>query len=376
MRELKIEKIKNAYGIKELRVNVNSDNKLYQNLIYSRNGTFKTSFSRCLYELSNGQKEKIKDRINNIPAEIVVKIIENNDKIKVDLNNEFIIFSREIYEKNVKYFSDYNKELELLTTDKKKQAYIQDLIYGDLEEPKLELKVKSKNLGLNLDKALETLEIQYNGELDWYLKILKYIEDAPDIDISKVNLKTIFQKPYDIIEHKDFKESVNNYINIYNKRIKEELFDENFDENYCLSFLESLKKTNFINETKQRGIILSGKPYYDIKDIEELINKTIKNISNSPEILKSSQELVKSLGTSKEAKYLQQEIINDPILIKQLSLGRKEIIRIAFKKSGLQTKYWISILEKTMYELKKIYKQIKDKSNQFENAIEIYKKRL
>lgn len=375
MRKLEITKIKNAYGIKELRVNVNSDNKLYQNLIYSRNGTFKTSFSRCLYELSNGQEDNIKDRVTNIPGEVIVKIIEDN-KIKTDLKNEFLIFSREIYEKNIKYFSDYSKELELLTIDKKKQAYIQDLIYGDLEEPKLELRVKAKELGLNLDKTLETLDIKYDGELDWYIKIFKYVGEAPDDDISKVNLKTIFQKPYDILENKNFKKSVNNYIDIYNKRIKEELFDENFDETDCLNFLESLKKTNFINETKKRGIILAGKSFYDLKDIQELIDKTIKNISNSPEILKSSQELVKSLGTSKEAKYLQQKIINDPTLIKQLSLGRKEIIRIALKKSGLQTKYWIDTLEKTMSNLKEIYEEIKDKSSEFENAIEIYRKRF
>lgn len=250
MRKLEITKIKSAYGIKELRVNVNSDNKLYQNLIYSRNGTFKTSFSRCLYELSNGQEDNIKDRVTNIPGEIIVKIIEDN-KIKTDLKNEFLIFSREIYEKNIKYFSDYSKELELLTIDKKKQAYIQDLIYGDLEEPKLELRVKTKELGLNLDKTLETLDIKYDGELDWYIKIFKYVGEAPDDDISKVNLKTIFQKTYDILENKDFQKSVNNYIDIYNKRIKEELFDENFDEIDCLNFLESLKKTNFINETKK-----------------------------------------------------------------------------------------------------------------------------
>lgn len=372
MKKLVIKKLENAYGIKELKVSFD-DNTLSQNLVYSKNGTFKTSFSRCLYNLSNNEKEKIEDRITKIPANIEMKMIDDEGESN-NLINKFLVFSREIYEE--KSLSDYGKELEMLTIDKRKQEYVQDLINSTLEEPIAELQINAKSINLNLQKALETLNIPYKGKLDWYLEVFKYIDGAPDENISEINLKTIFQKTYDILDNDNFQENINNYINIYNKKIKEELFDDDFDENSCISFLESLKKTKFMNEDKKRGVILNGTSYYDYDSVQEIINKTMKNISSSPEILKSNQKLIKSMGTSNEAQKLKKEIINNPLLIKQLSLGRKKIIRIALKNSGLQTKYWINILENAMSELKKIYDEIQNMNSKFENAIEIYKLRF
>ncbi len=372
MKKLVIKKLENAYGIKELKVSFD-DNTLSQNLVYSKNGTFKTSFSRCLYNLSNNEKEKIEDRITKIPANIEMKMIDDEGESN-NLINKFLVFSREIYEE--KSLSDYEKELEMLTIDKRKQEYVQDLINSTLEEPIAELQINAKSINLDLQKALETLNIPYKGKLDWYLEVFKYIDGAPDENISEINLKTIFQKTYDILDNDNFQENINNYINIYNKKIKEELFDDDFDENSCISFLESLKKTKFMNEDKKRGVILNGTSYYDYDSVQEIINKTMKNISSSPEILKSNQELIKSMGTSNEAQKLKKEIINNPLLIKQLSLGRKKIIRIALKNSGLQTKYWINILENAMSELKKIYDEVQNMNSKFEKAIEIYKLRF
>ena len=48
MKKLVIKKLENVYGIKELKVSFD-DNTLSQNLVYSKNGTFKTSFSRPLF---------------------------------------------------------------------------------------------------------------------------------------------------------------------------------------------------------------------------------------------------------------------------------------------------------------------------------------
>lgn len=372
MKKLVIKKLENAYGIKELKVSFD-DNTLSQNLVYSKNGTFKTSFSRCLYNLSNNEKEKIEDRITKIPANIEMKMIDDEGESN-NLINKFLVFSREIYEE--KSLSDYGKELEMLTIDKRKQEYVQDLINSTLEEPIAELQINAKSINLNLQKALETLNIPYKGKLDWYLEVFKYIDGAPDENISEINLKTIFQKTYDILDNDNFQENINNYINIYNKKIKAELFDDDFDENSCISFLESLKKTKFMNEDKKRGVILNGTSYYDYDSVQEIINKIMKNISSSPEILKSNQELIKSMGTSNEAQKLKKEIINNPLLIKQLSLGRKKIIRIALKNSGLQTKYWINILENAMSELKKIYDEVQNMNSKFEKAIEIYKLRF
>ena len=61
--ELFLKKVENAFGIKSLHLNLENDKKMYQELIYSKNGSFKTSFSNTLYNLSNGTLENVFDRL-------------------------------------------------------------------------------------------------------------------------------------------------------------------------------------------------------------------------------------------------------------------------------------------------------------------------
>lgn len=67
MVKARFKEMKNAYGIENLNVNCNNDKILYQALIYSRNGTFKTSFSKTLYKLTKGNVKDIKDRLTDKP---------------------------------------------------------------------------------------------------------------------------------------------------------------------------------------------------------------------------------------------------------------------------------------------------------------------
>lgn len=375
MQEIKIERMENVYGIKKMIVSVDNSNTLSQDIIYSRNGVFKTSFSRCLYELSNGNEQNIKDRITDTTASIKLEII--NDGVPANnLKNKFIIFSREIYEKHYKKLSDYDKELELLTIRQKDKEYIEDLIAGDTEEPLIELKVKSKQIGLDFDKTMELLGDKNKGFLDNVLYILKSIDEAPNMEITQVNFKKIFQKSYDFIDNLNFKYQVNNYINIVNKRIKEELFDDKFDENNCLLFLDTIKKEGFLNREKHRGLIIQNKEYYDIEEIEKLFKETITKIAEDPKVLEINKELLKTIGNSAEANNIKSEIVDNPVLVKELSLGKKDIIRTALKNSGIQAKNWIEILKGTKKELTKVLNRVKNKDNHFEEAIEIYKKRF
>ncbi len=375
MQEIKVDQMDNVYGIKKLVVNVDNSNKLFQDIVYSRNGIFKTSFSTCLYELSNGNEQNIKDRITDTPATIKLEII--NDGVPTNsLKNKFIVFSREIYEKHYKKLSDYDKELELLTIKQKDKEYIERLIVDDTEEPLIELKVKSKQIGLDFEKTMDLLGDKNLGYLDNVIYVLKSIEEAPTMEITQVNFKKIFQKSYDFIDNVNFKDQVNNYINIVNKRIKEELFDDKFDENNCLSFLDTIKKEGFLNRDKNRGLIIQNKEYYDFDEVEKLFKEIIKKIAEDPKVLEINKELMKTIGNSAEANNIKKEIIDNPILVKELSLGKKDLIKTALKNSGVQSKYWIEILKNTKKELAKVLNEVKNKKNYFEEAIEIYKKRF
>ena len=116
--ELFLKKVENAFGIKSLHLNLENDKKMYQELIYSKNGSFKTSFSNTLYNLSNGTLENVFDRLTDEKAILDISILENGKEIK-NFDNRFVVFSREIYEQHSKLLSDYSSELETLTIDKK-----------------------------------------------------------------------------------------------------------------------------------------------------------------------------------------------------------------------------------------------------------------
>lgn len=63
-------------------------------------------------------------------------------------------------------------------------------------------------------------------------------------------------------------------------------------------------------------------------------------------------------------------------MVKELSLGKKDLIKAALKNSGVQSKYWIEILKNTKKEITKVLNKVKNQKNYFEDAIEIYKKRF
>ncbi len=375
MEKLIVNKMKNAFGIANLSLN---DNKSYfsQDVIYSRNGTFKTSFSKTLYELSNGNISKIRDRISDELADLDIKIIDENDNEIIDLTNKFIVFSRDIYENNNKKLSDYTQEYELIAIDKEDKEYLDELLSNGIEDSIIELNTACKKMDLDYAKVMDVLELNGNNKVEKLIELFELIAEADDNDIAQINLKKIFQKAYDVIDNEEFKTSVSNYIDVYNNRLNEELFDNDFNENNCFDLIGSLKKLSFLNETKKRGIVMQGTIYYKIEEVEELINNIIKEIATDPQIIEANKELLKNIGTSKESAVLKEEIINNPQLVQQLSLGRKGIILSALKKSGIQYDYWITTLNKVKQELTKLLEKVKTKSSIFDEALDVYKSRF
>ena len=371
--------MKNAYGIDNLNVNYKGDKILYQSLIYSRNGTFKTSFSRTLNNLSKGNIDVIKDRLTDIPASLKIEFIDENNKlITKDCTNRFIVFSRELYEKDNMELSNFNQEISLLTIDKDRKEKLNKLMSNSTRKIIDSLKLKLKSAGLNVDKSITLLTNKNIDTLninDLY-QLLGDIKNVEEKDISKVNLKNLFQKAYDPIDNENFIDSASNYINIFNKRMNEELFDENFNDSNCLNFLDELKKNNYLSEEKKRGIVLKGEEYFNYDKIEDIFNDAIKNISSEPSVLVANKELIKSMGTSAEAKKLQKEFKDNPILINQLALGKKNIIIIALKQQKLEIDEFEKIIVDAKNQYSEIINEAKEKQSEFENALVIYKNRF
>lgn len=373
--ELFLKKVENAFGIKSLHLNLENDKKMYQELIYSKNGSFKTSFSNTLYNLSNGTLENVFDRLTDEKAILDISILENGKEIK-NFDNRFVVFSREIYEQHSKLLSDYSSELETLTIDKKNSEYINELLTEETIEIKLQIDNYLKGTGLNFEILLDMFSNLEDGYLDRIIQLLNTIINHEAQDISEINIKKIYQKAYDIVDQSEFQSKISNYIQVLENKINAQLFDKNFNENNCLQFINNVDKAKYLSETKSRGLFLKDKVYYDIDEVKKIFEEEIKKISKDPEIIEQSKEITKLMGTAKESEFLKESIQKNPLLVKQLSAGRKNILLSYLKSSSIDYNYWLEVLKKAKKELNNVLKIAQDKQTNFERAIEIYKNRF
>lgn len=373
--ELFLKKVENAFGIKSLHLNLENDKKMYQELIYSKNGSFKTSFSNTLYNLSNGTLENVFDRLTDEKAILDISILENGKEIK-NFDNRFVVFSREIYEQHSKLLSDYSSELETLTIDKKNSEYINELLTEETIEIKLQIDNYLKGIGLNFEILLDMFSNLEDGYLDRIIQLLNTIINHEVQDISEINIKKIYQKAYDIVDQSEFQSKISNYIQVLENKINAQLFDKNFNENNCLQFINNVDKAKYLSETKSRGLFLKDKVYYDIDEVKKIFEEEIKKISKDPEIIEQSKEITKLMGTAKESEFLKESIQKNPLLVKQLSAGRKNILLSYLKSSSIDYNYWLEVVKKAKKELNNVLKIAQDKQTNFERAIEIYKNRF
>lgn len=373
--ELFLKKVENAFGIKSLHLNLENDKKMYQELIYSKNGSFKTSFSNTLYNLSNSTLENVFDRLTDEKAILDISILENGKEIK-NFDNRFVVFSREIYEQHSKLLSDYSSELETLTIDKKNSEYINELLTEETIEIKLQIDNYLKGTGLNFEILLDMFSNLEDGYLDRIIQLLNTIINHEAQDISEINIKKIYQKAYDIVDQSEFQSKISNYIQVLENKINAQLFDKNFNENNCLQFINNVDKAKYLSETKSRGLFLKDKVYYDIDEVKKIFEEEIKKISKDPEIIEQSKEITKLMGTAKESEFLKESIQKNPLLVKQLSAGRKNILLSYLKSSSIDYNYWLEVVKKAKKELNNVLKIAQDKQTNFERAIEIYKNRF
>lgn len=373
--ELFLKKVENAFGIKSLHLNLENDKKMYQELIYSKNGSFKTSFSNTLYNLSNGTLENVFDRLTDEKAILDISILENGKEIK-NFDNRFVVFSREIYEQHSKLLSDYSSELETLTIDKKNSEYINELLTEETIEIKLQIDNYLKGTGLNFEILLDMFSNLEDGYLDRIIQLLNTIINHEAQDISEINIKKIYQKAYDIVDQSEFQSKISNYIQVLENKINAQLFDKNFNENNCLQFINNVDKAKYLSETKSRGLFLKDKVYYDIDEVKKIFEEEIKKISKDPEIIEQSKEITKLMGTAKESEFLKESIQKNPLIVKQLSAGRKNILLSYLKSSSIDYNYWLEVVKKAKKELNNVLKIAQDKQTNFERAIEIYKNRF
>lgn len=375
MSKLKIAKMNNAYGINSISINLTDGKDLYQELIYSRNGTFKTSFTKTLNDVNNDEVDNIEDRLTGKRGEIELSLITEGKEEK-ELYGKFIIFSKDIYENSPKNLENYEHEIETLALNKEQSEIVKKIMSDTfslfIENVNKLLKGSGYDFDILLNKFTDNSKSYVARVEDLLKKILSFKEQ----DISQINVTKLKQKVYDIIDDETFNKNVNNYLTVIKNKINCEIFDIGFNEGNYSSFLSAVDKTSFLNEKLLRGIVIGDKKIYKYEELKKLFKEEMEKISKDPEVVESGKKLEKSMGTSQESTLLKEGIKNNPALIKQLSLGKDNIIISHLKQniSNLSTK--IEEVNDCKLKLEKIKKESSKEKSKFESAIELYKRRF
>lgn len=380
---MKIHHFTNGFGI--LKLDIEHTNTFEQNaIIYSSNGTFKSSFSHAFHHLSLGTGDTVTDRLNidkttngfKCKIEIDGKIYGETDQIP-----NLIVYSRELNEDSNWMKEDTVNQLIVSKEYKKELEKINKSIssirgYFDAQ-------IKSNKLDTILQSNTEAMKFDDFTSLDDLIQNIEDLENLEEIDFPKeFDLKKLSQKAYAAIDTKDFESSAKSLVNYVEKEIKGRFFDKDFGIDGSLSIVKEFQKINFLNQ--YRKIVLIDREtseeyiFDDHIKFAEFINLEIeKIIGSNPEIKKQKESLDKVIGNTVESGKI-KENLKDLEWIKFYSNGRKNIIhsalkRILDKETILNHKNELIGQRKNVRALEK--KVVGEKTD-FETALNIHKLRF
>ncbi|MEG0403860.1 MAG: hypothetical protein RR571_05710 [Anaerorhabdus sp.] len=378
---MRIKKMKNAFGIKDL-INETGNDKLSNAIIYSSNGTFKSSFALCFDKLSRGLGNEVKDRLSldpndaNFQCEIEIgeDIFTENDMI-----NNVIVYSKTIMDKcnwsedsNVNQMivsSEYQKELNIIT---KEITAIKENYISIIENLKLEKLTNEINDVVRFNDKTTYEQLKNNLDI---LKKTKKIDIPKGFDVSKIG-----QKSYLAIDDREFSKCATAIIEIVEKELKSNFFDDKLTVDGINRVVEVLENNNFLSEKREVVFTIDGVriSFNNIEDFKKFINDKINEIVGSnPDAIALKIKLEKNLGTTKEASKILEQI-KDIEWLNFYSFGRAKILNsmICSRINEDLLNEDIENLGKLESKIKMLKSKIVSQKVDFENALEIHRERF
>lgn len=375
--ELQIKKFSNAFGISKLKVNHTFggiNNSLDNNLIYAANGLFKTSFSKTMYNLSNGTL--VEDRITNQPFEYEM-YIDGNDVNGMNLKEKILVFTKDLMDEV--RMSDLNSELSKLAVVDELIIKIKS-IYEIIDKTVFELKHLASSLGYDPSVIDLFSDTKFENRHQYLKSILDKILSEKIIDGKEVTIdkKLFTNETYAKLDNSSVRVQISDIIE-YTKNIqKETIFDDEFTVFTASEFLKSLKQSSYISKEKQRGIVLKEKTYYSFDDFESDLNEHISSILSSPESKSKIDGIFKTIGNKKkEEKQLRRDILKNQNLIETLQYSRSQWISSELILNYSSELYKMhELIKHQEIEIEEISKSAESSQSEFEKAIEIYEDRF
>jgi len=346
-------------------------------LIYSPNGTMKTSFSKTMKDFTKGI-----DPIDKVFSDRKSKrIITKSDGTHLKREEVFIIESY-----NEDFSSD--KLTKLLVSKDLKKEY--DEIHATIEKNKIGLLKTLESLsGIKINKGLEAeFASSFGKKINDFLGALediesnKYIDKYIDKDSAIPVLKyssIVNSKVKDFIETKEVKTLLKEYVEKYNELIdKSHIFKKGvFNHNNALAVGKTLQENGFFDANYMINI---GEEFINnIEELNALIEKAKTDILADKELLNRFEKIDKLINKNKDLKEFRIILENNPEIIAELENFNK-----------LKKKIWISYLKtyrndfesmmdlynKSKIKLKAIVEKAKEEKTDWNTVVDIFNNRF
>lgn len=281
-------------------------------LIYSPNGTMKTSFANTFRCLAEGKE----------PEDIISK---NPTKYRITADNEKTTFKAE----NI-YVADpedsLNSERKITTFLAKKELKDEyDSIHLELDEKKKKFFTKLKNISNCNDcenEIIDKFASKYNKDIFFHLKNL--FNDVKNVNLPLFDYNYVFDKKGNVAKFiKNNIALLSKYFEKYNELLKSStLFSINKNNNnfgtyqveQLLSALEddSYFDANHVIELSNKTRITSA------KELKELVDEEINRIITDTELMKQFKKIDDALSKNNELRIFKSFIENNQRLIPEL----------------------------------------------------------
>jgi len=366
--------LENCYGIKKLQAQFDfSQHNVYA--IYAPNGAMKTSLAQTFKDVADASASK--DRI--FPARVCTRKI--TDENGVDLPKESVLVIRPYDE----LFGHTEKTSTLLVDSKLRQEY--EELHIEIDKSK-EMFLKALKEQSGSKKNLENeISSTFTKSDDEFYRALFRVKDEllaqKDAPFADIHYDTIFdEKVLSVLETKDFKTAIENYIRKYNELLAASTYFRKGTFNYynAATIAKSLADNGFF--AAKHTVSLNANEKLEItsqKQLEELIAKEKEGISNDKDLRKKFAEIEKLITKNATVRDFAAYMADHEELLPKLANieGFKEEIWKSYIKARIELyKDLIEKYQVTEKRQKEIEEEAGKQRTQWESVIEIFNDRF
>lgn len=360
-----------CYGIKKLQQELVFSNRTFA--IYAPNGVMKTSFAKTLKDYSKG--ERTIDLA--FPDRETIREITVDDR-EISPENIFVIEPNED--------KDYKSEKisTLLANKELKQQY--EDAHKEIDKAKSSLTKKLKQLsGLTVRKDdIEEIIENIFGEnfFDFIAGIEGNISESDSLPFHDVKYQIIFNdKVIKFLETKDFKTSIEKYIETYDEIIeKSPYLGKEFKIHHADNIQKQLEVNNFfkVGHSVNLSDGKSRNEYSTNEELEEILATEKRNVLNNEELQKSYEEIDKKL-TNKELKDFRDYLLENQEILPELANLEEFAKKIWMAYFVDQKSLFLDLVTKYkdgQESIKKLIAEAKEEKTDWEEVVRIFNTRF